>query len=244
MHGSLLVMQLARRLCRRAEREPTIVPPHSTRQPAIVQVYQHYLDDQDSARFIKNVSRRYTCASLERLAAIGDRIARRAAVLALGYMGDYNSNAIMGQALVDTDRGVRTIAENGIRELWRRVGSREQRLTLGAIIRLNQTKQYDEAVRVAADLISESPWIAEAWCQRGMAYYHLSQYDAAIRDCHQALEINPYHFTAAAGMGQCHLLQDNPVAALESFRRALRLNPGLEEVRVQVIQLQRTMKGE
>ena len=69
-----------------------------------------------------------------------------------------------------------------------------------------------------------------------------SQYDAAIRDCHQALEINPYHFTAAAGMGQCYMLQDNPVAALEAFRRALRLNPGLEEVRAQVVRLQRSLK--
>ena len=66
--------------------------------------------------------------------------------------------------------------------------------------------------------------------------------NAAIRDCHQALEINPYHFTAAAGMGQCYLLQDNPVAALEAFRRALRLNPGLEEVRTQVVRLQRSRK--
>ena len=64
----------------------------------------------------------------------------------------------------------------------------------------------------------------------------------AIRDCHQALEINPYHFTAAAGMGQCYLLQDNPVAALEAFRRALRLNPGMEEVRAQVVRLQRSLK--
>lgn len=212
--------------------------------PVVTEFYQRYLDDQDSAGFIKNVSRRYTCASLERLAVSGDRIARRAAVLALGYMGDFSSNAIMGQSLVDRDRGVRTIAENGIRDLWRRVGSREQRLTLGTIIRLNQTKQYEESIRLATELIHESPWIAEAWCQRGTAYYHLSQYDSAIRDCHQALEINPYHFTAAAGMGQCHLLQDNPLAALESYRRALRLNPGMEEVRVQVIQLQRTMKGE
>lgn len=219
--------------------------PHSQpRVPVIVEFYLQYLDDQDSALFIKNVTRRYTCASLERLAVTGDRSARRAAVLALGYMGDFASNAVMGQALVDADRGVRTIAENGIRDIWRRVGSREQRMTLSAIIRLNQTKQYDEAIRLATELIHESPWIAEAWSQRGAAYFHLSQYDASIRDCHQALEINPYHFTAAAGMGQCHLLQDNPVAALEAYRRALRLNPGMEEVRVQVIQLQRTMKGE
>ncbi|MCA9238593.1 MAG: tetratricopeptide repeat protein [Planctomycetales bacterium] len=217
---------------------------HNHRDPVILELYQLYLDNQDSAQFIKSVARRYTCASLERLVFVGDRIARRAAVLALGFMGDFSSNAVVGQALVDRDRGVRTIAENGIRDLWRRVGSRDQRMSLGNIIRLNQTKQYDQAIRLASDLIQECPWIAEAWSQRGAAYFHLSQYDAAIRDCHQALEINPYHFTAAAGMGQCHLLQDNPVAALECFRHALRLNPGMEEVRVQVIQLQRTMKGE
>jgi hypothetical protein len=37
-------------------------------------------------------------------------------------------------------------------------------------------------------------------------------------------------------------LQHNPVAALESFRRALRLNPSLEEVRAQVVRLQRSLK--
>lgn len=216
----------------------------SSRAPILVKFYHEYLDEQDSATFIQNVARRYTCASLERVAAMGDRIARRGAVLALGFMGDYTSNDVMGRALVDRDRGVRTIAENGIREIWCRVGSREQRLTLRTIIRLNQTKNYQRAVEMATELIHESPWIAEAWCQRGTAYYHLGQYEAAIRDSHQALEINPYHFTSAAGMGQCYLLQDNPVSALESFRRALRLNPGMEEVRAQVIELQRSIKGE
>jgi tetratricopeptide (TPR) repeat protein len=216
----------------------------SSRAPILVKFYHEYLDQQDSANFIQRVARRYTCATLERVAETGDRIARRGAVLALGFMADYSSNAVMGRALVDRDRGVRTIAENGIRDLWCRVGSREQRLTLRTIIRLNQTKNHQRAIDLATELIHESPWIAEAWCQRGTAYYHLGQYDAAIRDSHQALEINPYHFTSAAGMGQCYLLLDNPVAALDSFRRALRLNPGMEEVRAQVIQLQRSIKDE
>ncbi|MEN1681075.1 MAG: tetratricopeptide repeat protein [Planctomycetota bacterium] len=215
-----------------------------TSPPAIVGFYSRYLDDQDSAQFIKNVARRYTCATLERLARFGGRNARRASVLALGYMGDYTSNAVLGKALVDRDRGVRTIAENGIRDLWCRAGSREQRLTLRNIVRLNQAKQSEEATRLATELIHESPWIAEAWCQRGTGYYQLGEYDAAIRDCHQALEINPYHFIASAGMGQCYLLIENPVAALESFRRALRLNPSMEEVRAHVIRLQRTIRGE
>lgn len=212
--------------------------------PVIVEFYQQYLDDQDSAQFIKSVARRYTCATLERIASSGDRTGRRSAVLALGYMGDFSSNAVLGRALVDRDRGVRNLAENGIRDLWCRAGSREQRLTLRNIVRLNQSKQPDEAVRLATELIHESPWIAEAWCQRGTAYYHLGEYEAAIRDCHQALEINPYHFTASAGMGQCYLLTENPVAALEAFRRALRLNPSMEEVRAQVIRLQRLIKDE
>lgn len=216
----------------------------SLRTPQIVQTYERYLSEQDSATFIQAVARHYTCSTLERIAQMADRAGRRAAVLALGFMGDYSSNAVVGRALTDRDRGVRTIAENAIRDLWRRVGSREQRLQLNNIFRLNQANQHEEAIRLATELIHESPWIAEAWCQRGTAHYHLSQYEASIRNCHQALEINPYHFTAAAGMGQCYLRQENLVGALESFRRALRLNPGMEEVRAQVIQLQRTMRDE
>ena len=215
---------------------------HHVRSPLLVAYYNRYLTSCDSTLFVKRTAGRYSCGTLERLATTGDRTTRRAAVLALSLLGDYSSNAVLGQALTDRDRGVRTIAESGIRELWCRVRGREERQTLRVVVSLNDEKRYAEAVRLAARLIQDSPWIAEAWCQRGTANYHLGNYDAAIRDCHQALEINPYHFTAAAGMGQCYLLQSNPVAALEAFRRALRLNPGLEEVRAQVVRLQRTLK--
>jgi tetratricopeptide (TPR) repeat protein len=215
---------------------------HRARCPLLVAFYNRYLASCDSALFAKRAAGRYTCGTLERLAENGDHITRRAAVLALSMIGDYSSNAVLGRALVDRDRGVRTIAESGIRELWCRVRGRAQRHALRTVVTLNDERQHAEAARVASKLIQESPWIAEAWCQRGTANYHLGQYDAAIRDCHQALEINPYHFTAAAGMGQCYLLQNNSVAALEAFRRALRLNPGLEEVRAQVVRLQRSLK--
>jgi tetratricopeptide (TPR) repeat protein len=220
------------------------VDSNRVRSPVLVGYYNRYLTNNDRAMFTKRVARRYACATLERLVAVGDYTTRRAAVLSLSLLGDYSSNAVLGRALADRDRGVRTIAETGIRELWCRVGSRDQRETLRNVVDLNDRRRFAEAAELATELIHDSPWIAEAWCQRGTAHYHLGQYDAAIRDCHQALEINPYHFTAAAGMGQCYLLQDNPVAALEAFRRALRLNPSLEEVRAQVVQLQRSMKDD
>ncbi len=216
----------------------------SSQDPLIVQLYDAYLVDQHSATFIKDVAESYTIATLERLARWGRRKARRSAVLGLGFLGDYESNAALGRALTDRDRGVRTMAENGIQSVWFRVGSENQRQMLRATSRLNRSKQYDEAIHQATKLIHQSPWLAEAWNQRGLAYLHKGDLEGSIRDRHQALEINPYHFIAAVGMGECYLRQENRLAALESFRRALRLNPSLEDVRVHVVRLQRSLKEE
>ena len=96
----------------------------------------------------------------------------------------------------------------------------------------------------ATELIEHAPWFAEAWNQRALARFHRREYNDSIRDCRQALEINPYHFGAASGMGQCYLKLGDRLSALESFRRALRLNPNLERVRAQVIHLQKLLQDE
>jgi tetratricopeptide (TPR) repeat protein len=204
--------------------------------------YQRYLRDAETAPFIKAVSERYTVGTLLRLARNGTRISRRAAVMALSFLGGYECNGVFGNALSDSDRGVRMIAETGIRQVWCRAGNEVQRQQIGVVIRLNSTRQFDEARVRSSQLIAQAPWFAEAWNQRAVAYHGLQFFDEAVRDCQQALELNPYHFGAAAGMGQCQLEQSNPVAALESFRRALRINPDLDHVRAQVVRLQRTLR--
>ena len=210
--------------------------------PLINDYYERYLDDQDSASFIKFLSERYTIPTLERLANSNCRITRRAAVLALGYVGQYESNPMLGRALIDPDRGVRLIAENSIRSIWCRAGNEIQRKQLNIIMRLNASNQHREAIELATDLIEKAPWFAEAWNQRALAYFTVGCYEKSIRDSHQALEINPYHFAAAVGMGRCYLEMDAAAGALESFRRALRLNPSLENIRAQVMFLGRTLE--
>lgn len=205
-------------------------------------MYREYLDSQDSAAFVRRVSQSYTPGTLQRLAGSPQREVRRAAVLALGFVGDYGVNHTLGRALFDDDRTVRLLAENGIRSVWSRAGTEEQRQQLGLITRLNAGQNYREAVEKATRLIDNAPWFAEAWNQRAIARFNLGQFAESIRDCHQALEINPYHFIAAVGMGQAYLELNNPVSALESFRRALRLNPDLEGVRVQVVRLARMVE--
>ncbi|MGD9722366.1 MAG: tetratricopeptide repeat protein [Pirellulales bacterium] len=212
------------------------------RTPALYGLYHQYLLDQDTARFSRRLSRKYSVGTLERLAATGDRMTRRAAVLALGLVGDYNANATLGRALHDDDRGVRMLADNGIRQLWRRIGTTQHRRHLVEIGELNSGGRYDEAIEQATRLIAQAPWIAEGWNQRAVALFGAHRYAESVHDCTQALEINPYHFGAATGMGQCQLKLNNRQQALECFRRALRLNPNLEGVRAHVLYLQRTLK--
>lgn len=214
------------------------------RVPALHGLYHQYLVDQDNPRFSRQVSKRYTIGTLERLCAAGDRMARRAAVLALGLLGDYNSNSTLGRALHDADRGVRMLAESGIRHLWCRIGTSGHREQLETIIEFNATQRFDEAISRATRLIEQAPWLPESWNQRALALFNIGRYAESIHDCTQTLEINPYHFGAATGMGQCHLKLNHRPQALECFRRALKLNPNLEGVRAHVLYLQRTLKSQ
>lgn len=215
----------------------------SVHPPLIAHLYRQYLDDQDSPAFRRRVAAAYTPGTLQRLASHHRRKVRRAAVLALGLLGDYAANHTLGRALIDEDRTVRTLAESGIRELWPRAGTEVQREALTLIIRLNTAQRADEVIRRATRLIGQAPHLPEAWYQRAAAHFQKQKFSEAIRDCHEALEINPYHFPAAKTMGQAYMELENYVSALESFRRALRINPDLEGVRIQVVRLARMVEG-
>ncbi len=213
-----------------------------TQRPLLVYHYERYLIDQNIGSYIRSVSTSYTTGALERLLAAGEPAARRGAVLALGRLADYRSNSAVGRALVDKDRGVRNLAETAIQQLWLRIGTSTQQRHLVAIGEQLDDKQYGRAAQLATALVEDAPWVAHAWYYRGKAFHQLGQYEAASRDCHQALEVNAYHFLAASAMGQTYLQMNDSISALDCFRRALRLNPNMEEVRAQVIHLQRTLR--
>ncbi|MBS0210377.1 MAG: tetratricopeptide repeat protein [Planctomycetes bacterium] len=205
-------------------------------------IYHGYLVDQDATSFMRQVSAKYVPATLERLLQFGPRLTRRAAALAIGLLGDYRSNAPLGQALHDEDRGVRTLAENSLRTVWCRDGSESQRGLLEQVIRLNSAQNYRDANQRATELIDQCASFAEAWNQRAISHYGQARYVESIHDCRQAAELNPFHFGAVAGLGQCYLQLGNQLWALESFRRALELNPDLEGIRAQVNALERRLK--
>jgi tetratricopeptide (TPR) repeat protein len=214
----------------------------TTRYSLLDRLYVRFLDDENSAAFIAGVSLHYTVATLERLAQCGSHLTRRGAVLALGFVAGMEANAVLGGALHDADHGVRVLAENAIREVWMRDGTEAQRQELGIVIRLNNCQRFSEAVERATALIETAPRFSEAWNQRAIAWFQLRDFEEAANDCHQALELNAYHFGAAVGLAHCYLELGEGLAALEGFRRVVRINPSLEAVRGQIEFLQRALE--
>ena len=106
------------------------------RMPHLLGFYAKYLEDRDTAAFVKDVLRRYNSGTLQRLAEHGWREVRRGAVFALGLTGGYDANHTLGCALLDADRTVRTLAENSIRCVWLRSGTQAQRRELDVLVRL------------------------------------------------------------------------------------------------------------
>jgi tetratricopeptide (TPR) repeat protein len=210
------------------------------RQPVLLRFYVRFLDDQDSASFIAATSTSYNCSTLERM-AISDNIhQRRAATLALGFIGDYNCNATLGRALSDDDRGVRMIAEDGILRVWLRDGNPAEQSSLRKLTHCNNSQQYRQALILSDKLLSLSPQLAEAHHQQAIAYFHLAACRESLRSASQAAELNRYHFLAVAIMGECYARSGETAVALECFQRALWLNPNREDFRVHVIRLKRS----
>lgn len=215
----------------------------SLRYPQLDRFYQRFLNEESSADFIQSVSTKYNLASLERLATAGGRMTRRAAILAIGFLGDFSNNEVMGRALNDDDRAVRMLADHGIRELWQRQGTAGQQQSLKRIFRLVDQSRMEEAIDATTQLIEVNPEFSEAYSQRAIAFCALGDYESALVDCREALQFNRYHFPAAIGLAHCCMQIEENSGALAGYRLALNINPDLDSVRRQVSRLERMLEN-
>ena len=117
------------------------------RTPILLTSYRRYLENQDAVGFVRAVMKSYVPSTLERLGTSVDCETRRAAVLALGFTGDYTANHALGRAMQDEDSGVRQLAAIACRSVWNRFGDKSQRRQLADTVRLNATRRYRDAGR-------------------------------------------------------------------------------------------------
>jgi tetratricopeptide (TPR) repeat protein len=197
----------------------------------LVDYYESFLRDQDIEAFENRVLARYTEGTLARAVQMGDIQTRRAAVLALGLVGGYEVNEVVGRALRDQDPAVRSLADNALWAIWFRADSPENNATLEKVRALINRQRPDLAIELATRLIARAPRFAEAFNQRAIALFTLGQFEESAADCRRVLELNPYHFGALGGLGQCYLRLNRRTEALKTYRRALKLQPYSEGLR-------------
>jgi tetratricopeptide (TPR) repeat protein len=220
-----------------------IVKSPSRRTARLLEFYDRYLVDHDELGFAASAAGCYFPATLERLLAADLGVVRRAAALALGMVGDYGSNEALGRALRDEDIGVRLLSEGALRDIWCRQGAPDEQAELSSLVELNRTGHHRKALHRATELIDNNARLAEAWNQRAIAHFGLGRFVESIHDCRRAISLNSFHFGAQAGLGECYLKLGNDLWALESFRRALAIHPGLDGVRTRITTLERKLRN-
>ena len=209
---------------------------------ALGKFYHTYLLRQDSAAFVRSVAETYQLSTLAALARRGDIQQRRAAILAIGFLGDFSHHRVMGRALSDEDRGVRLAAESGIQRIWMSQGTVGQRRELQVAERMLAAHQTDEALVVIKEVCRHASGFGEAIRLRGVANFSQGNFRPAQRDFRLAFATNSFQFQVAIGLANCHLRLEDANGALRWFRRALRIHPDLELIRGYVRRLSRSIE--
>ena len=211
-------------------------------EPVLLCAYRQYLADGDQHRFVSSVVDHYTAGTLERLLVSGDTQVRRAAALAIGSVGDARSLRVLGPALSAGDRPLRLVAEEAFWAIGRRVGTPESVRCLGRVLRCNERACFRQAEVWATVAIESWSATAEVMYQRAVARYRLGNPADAVGDCKEALFRNRFHYRAMVLLGHCHWMLGDLWGALSWLRRALRVFPDQERVRVQARRLQRAIQ--
>jgi tetratricopeptide (TPR) repeat protein len=155
----------------------------------------------------------------ERLAGV-ERLAE------IGSMAD--ADRVLDR-LGDSDPRVRLAAQASIWQIWTRSGDPEIDKLFAQGVQQMQAAALDDALTTFNEIVSRRPDFAEGWNKRATIYFLRGQYEKSLADCDEVFKRNAQHFGALSGAGQIHLQLGNPRRALEFFRRAVEVNPNLDE---------------
>lgn len=100
-----------------------------------------------------------------------------------------------------------------------------------------------ESLSILDRLIGAYPDFAEAWNKRATLYYRMKRDEASLKDIEKVLDLEPRHFGALAGKGMILQRQKKYSAAMDAFREALAINPGMEAVQQSIKELERLEQG-
>ncbi|MDF1747570.1 MAG: tetratricopeptide repeat protein [Alphaproteobacteria bacterium] len=135
------------------------------------------------------------------------------------------------------------IAQQGIWALWVQAPTASGRVLMRQGIQQMSQGDLDQAVETFSALIALEPDFAEAWNKRATIYFMQGNYADALADIDETLTLEPRHFGAKSGLGLIFDAMEEPEAAIDAFREALKINPHMEQIRARIEQLKKQLEG-
>lgn len=123
--------------------------------------------------------------------------------------------------------GDRLVAE--IWQLWLQSGRPEIDALLQQALAMLGQGRADLAMPILDEIVARAPEWAEGWNKRATVLYLHGEHDRSLADIDRVLALEPRHFGALAGTGLIRMAREEYRESLAAFRRALAVNPFLEE---------------
>jgi len=127
--------------------------------------------------------------------------------------------------------------------LWTQTSSDTTALLMQRSKVAMDAKQFDVALKLLDAVVKLHPEYIEAWNRRATLYYIQNDYQRSLENIEQVLIREPRHFAALAELGIIMQELGDDKRALDAFRKALAINPHLENVPDQVKALTEKVEG-
>lgn len=154
-----------------------------------------------------------------------DPVVVATAALCVGLIGNADSLPRLAALLHHSDEQVVEAAEEAMWTISFRAGTPLEQRILWRIAESIRAGESENVAALLKPLIRADRRFAEAFHQRGQAYYLDGGFAQALRDADRTIAINPYHFAAHALRGNCLAALHREKEALEAYRRVLQIHP-------------------
>jgi tetratricopeptide (TPR) repeat protein len=131
-----------------------------------------------------------------------------------------------------------------IENLWRLSGSDTVDLLTSRAERFAKAEDLDLAQEIVDATVDMAPDDAEAWHIRAKVHYLKKEYELAIADLRRALDRDPKHYAAMNDLGVALEAIGAKKEALQAYRRALAVNPFLDDAKRAAEELGREVDGQ
>jgi tetratricopeptide (TPR) repeat protein len=169
-----------------------------------------------------------------RAVASADADQRAEAIAWIASHGTQADAPVLKERLTDDSPLVRTVAEQGLWELWSRSGDDGVDALLARGVGEMRAGDLDASITTFSAVIERKPDFAEGWNKRATARFLAGDFRRSLADCDEVMKRNPLHFGALAGYGQIYFQLEQYEKAIEYWRRALDVNPNMVGVEINI----------